>query len=76
MVLRASAGASLLETYEAERRPYAEAIVRLSVRLGRIMMTTNPLRATIRDVLFAAANRWPRARRYLAEMRFRPEQTC
>jgi len=76
MVLRASAGASLLETYEAERRPYAEAIVRLSVRLGRIMMTTNPLRGTIRDVLFAAANRWPRARRYLAEMRFRPEQTC
>jgi 3-(3-hydroxy-phenyl)propionate hydroxylase len=76
MVLRGSAGALLLETYEAERRPYAEAIVRLSLRLGRIMMTTSPLRATIRDVLVAAATRWPRARRYLAEMRFRPEQTC
>ena len=76
MALRGSAGASLLETYEAERRPYAEAILQLSVRLGKIMMTTSLLRATIRDLLVAATNRWPRARRYLAEMRFRPEQTC
>ena len=76
LALRGTAGVRLLETYEAERRPYAEAIVRLSVRLGKVMMTTSPLRATIRDGLVAAANRWPRARRYLAEMRFRPEQTC
>ena len=76
MALRGNAGARLLETYEAERRPYAEAIVRLSVRLGKVMMTTSRLRGTIRDVLVAAANLWPRSRRYLAEMRFRPEQTC
>jgi 3-(3-hydroxy-phenyl)propionate hydroxylase len=76
MALRGSGSASLLETYEAERRPYAEAIIRLSVRLGKIMMTTSPWRAMIRDFLVAAVNRSPRARRYLAEMRFRPEQTC
>jgi 3-(3-hydroxy-phenyl)propionate hydroxylase len=76
MALRGSGGTSLLETYEAERRPYAEAIIRLSVRLGKVMMTTSPWRATIRDLVVAAATRWPRARRYLAEMRFRPEQTC
>ncbi len=76
MTLRGGAGARLLDTYEAERRPYAEAIIRLSIRLGKIMMTTSPLRATIRDLLIAAANWWPRSHRYLAEMRFRPEQTC
>ena len=41
MALRGRAGASLLETYEAERRPYAEAIIRLSVRLGTVMMPTS-----------------------------------
>jgi 3-(3-hydroxy-phenyl)propionate hydroxylase len=76
MALRGTARARLLETYEAERRPYAEAIIRLSVRLGKVMMTTSPLRGTIRDLLVAVVNRWPRSRRYLAEMRFRPEQTC
>ena len=57
MALRGSAGARLLETYEAERRPYAEAIIRLSVRLGKVMMTTSRLRGTIRDAGVASSSR-------------------
>jgi 3-(3-hydroxy-phenyl)propionate hydroxylase len=76
MVLGGSAGVRLLATYEAERRPYAEAMIRLSVRLGRTMMTTSRVVGTLRDTLVGTASRWPAFRRYLTEMRFRPEQTC
>jgi 3-(3-hydroxy-phenyl)propionate hydroxylase len=73
--VRGAAGAELLATYERERRPHATAVVRLSVRLGRVMMTTSPVRARLRDAAVWLANRWPRSRRYLAEMRFRPQAT-
>ena len=71
-VAEGRAGAPLLETYELERRPHAEATIRLSVRLGEIVMTTSPVRALVRDLAIRAALRVPHARRWLEEMRFRP----
>ncbi|MFC9424322.1 bifunctional 3-(3-hydroxy-phenyl)propionate/3-hydroxycinnamic acid hydroxylase [Streptomyces sp. NPDC056987] len=62
----------LLDTYEAERRPHAEATVRFSERLGDVVMTTDPRRALVRDVAVRAMLRVPAGRRYLTEMRFRP----
>jgi 3-(3-hydroxy-phenyl)propionate hydroxylase len=75
-VIAGQAGPRLLESYESERRPHSEAMVRLSVRLGRIMMTTSRRRARVRDAAIAAANLWPPSRRYLAQMRFRPQPDC
>ncbi|PRY36851.1 bifunctional 3-(3-hydroxy-phenyl)propionate/3-hydroxycinnamic acid hydroxylase [Umezawaea tangerina] len=62
-----------LDSYESERRPHAEATVRLSERLGRIVMTTDPRLARRRDAHFAAALRDPGTRAFYEEMRYRPE---
>jgi 3-(3-hydroxy-phenyl)propionate hydroxylase len=72
----APARPELLDTYELERRPHVEAMVRLSVRLGSLVMTTSPTRAVLRDLAVRLCNLVPAGRRYLAEMRFRPEARC
>ncbi|MFD4603073.1 bifunctional 3-(3-hydroxy-phenyl)propionate/3-hydroxycinnamic acid hydroxylase [Streptomyces sp. NPDC058464] len=63
---------SLLDTYEAERRPHATAMVRYSERLGDVVMTTDRRRALVRDIAARTLLRIPPGRRYLSEMRFRP----
>ncbi|TDD40152.1 bifunctional 3-(3-hydroxy-phenyl)propionate/3-hydroxycinnamic acid hydroxylase [Actinomadura sp. KC06] len=62
----------LLDTYEPERRPHATAMVAFSERLGRVVMTTDPMRGRIRDGAVRTLLLTPWGRRYLAEMRFRP----
>ncbi|MCX4904652.1 bifunctional 3-(3-hydroxy-phenyl)propionate/3-hydroxycinnamic acid hydroxylase [Streptomyces sp. NBC_00878] len=66
------AGQQLVDTYEAERRPHASAMVRYSQRLGDIVMTTDPRRALVRDLTARTLLQTPAGRRYLTEMRFRP----
>ncbi|MFE7278251.1 bifunctional 3-(3-hydroxy-phenyl)propionate/3-hydroxycinnamic acid hydroxylase [Streptomyces sp. NPDC057623] len=72
-VLAGRAGDALLDTYDTERRPHARAVIDLSVRLGRIVMTTSRGRARARDLLVRAVMRIPPGRRYLTEMRYRPD---
>ena len=71
-VLRGHADDGLLDTYEIERRPHAEAIIRLSVRLGSIMMTTSDTKARLRDASIKAGALLPAIRRFLTEMRYKP----
>ena len=71
-VISGTASEALLDTYDTERRPLAQAVIDLSVRLGRIVMTTDRGRAWARDQAVRAAMRTRRGRRYLSEMRFRP----
>jgi 3-(3-hydroxy-phenyl)propionate hydroxylase len=66
---------SALDSYELERRPHAEATVRLSERLGRIVMTTDARWAARRDAYFAAILRDPDKRAFFEEMRYRPPHT-
>jgi len=67
-------GLRAADTYERERRPHAEATIRLSVRMGRWMMTTDVRRAKLRDLALRISLRIPAVRRYIAEMRFKPPQ--
>jgi 3-(3-hydroxy-phenyl)propionate hydroxylase len=71
-VLRCRADASLLDTYQQERAPHAQAMIDLSTRLGGIVMTTDRRRALARDAVAWLANRWRPTARYLSEMRFKP----
>ncbi|MER7930120.1 bifunctional 3-(3-hydroxy-phenyl)propionate/3-hydroxycinnamic acid hydroxylase [Streptomyces sp. NPDC096057] len=71
-VLAGRSGDPLLDTYDDERRPHAQAVIDLSVRLGRIVMTTSRRRARLRDLAVRAAMHTPHGRRYFSEMRFRP----
>ncbi|MFJ8921419.1 bifunctional 3-(3-hydroxy-phenyl)propionate/3-hydroxycinnamic acid hydroxylase [Streptomyces sp. NPDC102415] len=71
-VLHGEFGERLLDTYESERKPHAVETVRYSERLGRIVMTTSRVRATVRDLVVRSVRLTARGRRYLSEMRFRP----
>ncbi|MDO8212074.1 FAD-dependent monooxygenase [Conexibacter sp. CPCC 206217] len=74
VVLQGRAGPSLLQTYESERRPHAQATIDLSVRLGHVVMTTNARTARVRDALVRLVRRFGPGRRFIDEMRFRPRQ--
>ena len=54
LVTRGIASPSLLDVYEAERRPHAEATTRLAVRLGRLISASG-LAARVRDLGLRAA---------------------
>jgi 3-(3-hydroxy-phenyl)propionate hydroxylase len=71
-VLHGRAGPALLATYEAERRPHAEAMVKLSQRLGAVVMTTSRPRALVRDFIIRTMSRVKPGREYFERMRFRP----
>ncbi|HLH22649.1 MAG TPA: bifunctional 3-(3-hydroxy-phenyl)propionate/3-hydroxycinnamic acid hydroxylase [Chloroflexota bacterium] len=71
-VMRGGVGPELLSTYEAERRPHAEAMVKLSQRLGAIVMTTSRPRALARDFVVRTLAKTKAGREYFERMRFRP----
>jgi 3-(3-hydroxy-phenyl)propionate hydroxylase len=73
-VLRGELTEAALDSYEQERKPHAQATVRLSARLGRIVMTTNARFARRRDALVRAMLADPAQRAYLEFMRYRPAQ--
>ncbi|MEO0556604.1 MAG: bifunctional 3-(3-hydroxy-phenyl)propionate/3-hydroxycinnamic acid hydroxylase [Bacteroidota bacterium] len=56
LVVRGAADPTLLDVYEAERRPHVEATTRLAVRLGRLISASGPL-AHLRNALLGLANR-------------------
>lgn len=53
LVVKNQADPALLDTYEAERRPHVKTFIELSVRLGGILQTTDPIVAAQRDRQFA-----------------------
>ncbi|MBJ7470062.1 MAG: bifunctional 3-(3-hydroxy-phenyl)propionate/3-hydroxycinnamic acid hydroxylase [Solirubrobacteraceae bacterium] len=48
---------SLLDTYEAERRRHVTTMQQLAVRWGKVLQTTNPQAAAVRDVVLTALDR-------------------
>ena len=53
-VLAGDAADSLLDTYEAERRPSAEAAIRFSMELGKVICVADAAEAAARDEAMAA----------------------
>ncbi|MBV9892624.1 MAG: bifunctional 3-(3-hydroxy-phenyl)propionate/3-hydroxycinnamic acid hydroxylase [Chloroflexi bacterium] len=71
-VLDGVAGPGLLDTYQLERRAHAEAMIQMSVKLGKIVMTRSQSRAVVRDAFFRSVGQWGPIRRYVDEMRYKP----
>ena len=63
---------SILETYDAERRPHAKAMIDLSTTLGWILSPTNRALATGRDLFFRAVTGAPTVKSWILQMRFKP----
>ena len=70
--LRGGADDVLLDSYEAERKPQVAAVIKLSARLGSIIMPLSPARAAFRDLAFLFVNRVRAARRFFEQGNFRP----
>jgi 3-(3-hydroxy-phenyl)propionate hydroxylase len=61
---------ALVDTYQTERRPHAVDMVRLSHRIGKVVMSTNPALTTLRDAAITALGVVPAAKGWLAGMKF------
>lgn len=72
MAVRGQASAAILDSYEAERRQHAKAMIDLSVTAGRIFAPTNRFVAWLRDTVAATLNAIPPVKRYFVQMRFKP----
>lgn len=70
-VLLAKADPQLLDTYTTERRPHVDAVVRLSVSMGAVLMTESRVRARVRDLLLRSGQWLPRVNRFSRELRSR-----
>ncbi|ATB30776.1 bifunctional 3-(3-hydroxy-phenyl)propionate/3-hydroxycinnamic acid hydroxylase [Melittangium boletus] len=71
-VVQGQADAALLDTYEEERRPHAEAMLEASVNMGRLVLTGSRPVAFVRDRLIRALDRIPRVHRFIRDLEFKP----
>ncbi|MDH6194468.1 3-(3-hydroxy-phenyl)propionate hydroxylase [Mycobacterium frederiksbergense] len=71
-VVNGQAGDALLDSYDAERRKHARAMIDLSTLVGRVISPTNRRLAVMRDKLIRGASVVPALKRYVLEMRFKP----
>ncbi|MFS8980088.1 bifunctional 3-(3-hydroxy-phenyl)propionate/3-hydroxycinnamic acid hydroxylase [Cupriavidus necator] len=72
MVVKGQAGDALLDTYTAERRAHARAMIHLSEVAGDIFAPSSRAGAAMRDGLTKVLNAFPSVKRYFVEMRFKP----
>lgn len=73
LVLDNLAGMEILDSYDPERRPHIQSVVRYSVLVGRLANIRSWPLALLRDAFFATANLIPSVRRYFREMRYMPK---
>lgn len=71
--VRGNASSDLLDSYETERKPHAWEMIELALRMGRIMMPENSVKALLTRVAFRALGLYPPARDYFAQMRYKPK---
>ena len=64
---------AILESYQAERRAPAKAMVQLAVAMGEVVMPVGQGKAMFRDALMLGLERFPDARDYIIGMRFKPK---
>lgn len=68
--VRGGATEALLDSYSLERRTHGAQMVKLSQRIGAVVMATNPVVTRARDAAFRALRHVPRVHDFLANMRF------
>jgi 3-(3-hydroxy-phenyl)propionate hydroxylase len=71
-VTRRQLGPELLATYEPERRDHAWSMIGFALTIGRVMRPKNALDAFATEQMFNLLSLWPKARDYVAQMRFKP----
>ncbi|WP_137820658.1 bifunctional 3-(3-hydroxy-phenyl)propionate/3-hydroxycinnamic acid hydroxylase, partial [Pseudomonas sp. 2FG] len=72
-VLRGKASASLLDSYDQERRPHAKAMIDLAKLMGRLVMPRNKLAAFFTHGLMRTLALTPATRKYFEELDIKPK---
>jgi 3-(3-hydroxy-phenyl)propionate hydroxylase len=72
LVAKGACGDLLLDSYGAERREHAGAMIKASEILGAVFSTRNPVAVFLRDAFTYWANFVPSVKRYVLEMRWKP----
>ncbi|MBA5636403.1 bifunctional 3-(3-hydroxy-phenyl)propionate/3-hydroxycinnamic acid hydroxylase [Duganella sp. LX20W] len=72
-VLAGQAGEQLLDTYQSERMPHAQAMINMSILMKDFVSMSNPLKAMLRNGLVRLIRRTPGLRVLLTEARFKPQ---
>jgi 3-(3-hydroxy-phenyl)propionate hydroxylase len=70
--LRGRLGPNLLASYEPERRDHAWAMIEFALNIGRVMAPPNAIAAWAIETGFRLLSLYPRARDYIAQMKFKP----
>lgn len=65
-------GPKLLASYEPERRDHAWAMIAFALNIGRVLAPPNALAAWAIENMFRALSLVPKARDYIAQMKFKP----
>ena len=65
--------ASLLDSYEPERKGHVREMIDLALRMGRIMGPRSALHSFATQTIFRILGLWPPARDYFGQMKFKPK---
>ncbi|MCZ4314827.1 bifunctional 3-(3-hydroxy-phenyl)propionate/3-hydroxycinnamic acid hydroxylase [Comamonadaceae bacterium G21597-S1] len=71
-VLQGRLPESALDSYEAERRDHALAMVQFATWIGRLYRPYNRITERVRDAFFRAVQSLPSIRDYILQLRFKP----
>jgi 3-(3-hydroxy-phenyl)propionate hydroxylase len=71
-VTRGQLGSKLLASYEPERRDHAWAMIEFALNIGRVLAPPNALAAWAIENMFRVLSLVPKARDYIAQMKFKP----
>jgi 3-(3-hydroxy-phenyl)propionate hydroxylase len=71
-VVKGLGRSELIDTYDAERRAHAAAMIKISQMAGLLVRQTRRSTALFRDVLTRAWDVMPPLKRYIVEMRYKP----
>ena len=71
-VARGQLGPKLLASYEPERRDHAWAMIEFALNIGRVLAPPNALAAWAIENMFRVLSLVPKARDYVAQMKFKP----
>jgi 3-(3-hydroxy-phenyl)propionate hydroxylase len=65
-------GPGLLDSYERERRDHAGSMIQFALNMGRVLAPPNAAAAWAIENAFRALSLFPKARDYIAQMKFKP----
>ena len=71
-VARSQFGAGLLDSYERERRDHAGSMIQFALNMGRALAPPNAAAALALVAAFRVLSLFPKARDYIAQMKFKP----